>query len=109
MSLQQMPALEKHPEVLPRAAILPHRPKLPALRLLAILQRLQGRRLMMVRTLPRSTLRLGRGGEERSQEDDGKGSGKEGEEDRGSRACDEAEMQKNISLILKKQPLSCQN
>merc|ERR550517_916958 len=98
MSLQQMPALEKHPEVLPRAAILQHLPKHLALRLLAKLQRLQGRRLMMVQALPRSTLRLGRGGEERSQEDDGKGNGKEGEEDRGSRACDEAEMQKKYFI-----------
>merc|ERR1719378_1382776 len=82
------PALEKHPEVLPKAVMPLHRPKHPALRLPATLQKLQGRRLMMGRALPRSTLQQqGREEEERSREDDGKGSGKEGGE---GKASDEA-------------------
>ena len=98
-SQQQIPAPEKHPEVLPKAAMPPHRPKhLARPRLLATLQRLQGRRLLMLGpALPRCTLRLGRGGEGRSQErGDGKGNGKEGEEDRGSKPSDEAEMKKYL-------------
>merc|ERR1719397_1508350 len=90
------PALEKHPEVLPKAAmLLPHLKPL-ALRLLATLQRLQGRQLMRLPALPPSTLQLGREEQERSQEeDDEKGScGKEGEEDQESRVSDEANLPK---------------
>ena len=48
----------------------------------------------MVLALPRSTHRLGREEQERSQEeDDGKGNGKEGrEEDQGSKVCDEVKI-----------------
>merc|ERR1711933_181191 len=73
------PALERHPEVLPKAVMPLHRPKHPALRLPATLQKFQGRRLMMGRALPRSTLQQqGKEEQERSREDDEKGSGKEG-------------------------------
>merc|ERR1719234_310672 len=72
------PALEKHPEVLPKAAMPPPHLKHPALRLLVTLQRLQGRRLMRVPALPPFTLQLGREEQERSQEEeDEKGSWEE--------------------------------
>merc|ERR1719234_1602216 len=72
------PALEKHPEVLPKAVMPPPRLRHLALRLLATLQRLQGRRLMRLLALPPSTLQLGREEQERSQEeDDEKGSWEE--------------------------------